>query len=1486
MSLDLTFKSVCDTIKKQGKEDAKLLEAVDSLLGLALICSPVVLGPTAAALLPTLAVKNELVKIGKSVFEKLTKKKDEDYLLRYETMRTAYGLLVFTSFFDALDARIPDALRTEIGLLESEKAFLVKEGVRKSSAREASDKVCSVQDTTVSTVALAFPHPTETLAEQCARQSKLWAQMSQGFLEFVQKLAFWEKADAKKHATLLAGLDKIEEEAAKRFEAQYFELTRKFEDFAVWANLQAHKGTKTLIGELSDYVKQHAKLSAPSAQTIDVGFANLRDVVLSIPQSLRTEQATEIAESFNKYYQARINEPILDDKDISDENGPRLSFPKICDAFVPQAFRVLRRASSKSRGLEDEATWNELPRRDDLGGFLLSYLTSPYSTETPLLILGHPGSGKSLLTTILSAQLMSKQFTAIRVPLREVNADADIQTQIEEFIQKISGVSLDSWINLRSQFKNCPPVVILDGYDELLQASGQVFASYIMDAQRFQQHQTEQGWPVRIIITSRVTLIDKAAVPVGSTIVRLLEFNEEQRACWTDIWNTSNAGYFREAKIKQFVLPSAKDRGAEKILNLAEQPLLLLMLALYDSQDNQLAKSKGLVRTKLYDSLLRRFVIRERGKEKGFNDTKAKEREKALSIEMQRLGVAALGMYNRRKVHILSAELDDDLAFFKLEREVAAKSGKALSQADLLLGSFFFVHKSKAQHSSGAEDTHEESSAFEFLHNTFGEFLTADFIIRRAVAQVKELRALEANDALTSVVEDKLGTADGFGRDWFASLVYTPLFTRPVILEMIREWAPHVLRAHSLPEDGFVETLDKIVLNQTKRLLSKREMPQIMRKETAQEGYRVPFGDHPLVGHIAIYSINLILLRLVSGKEPFMFDESEIASHEDGARPWDRLMNIWRSWFSLGNLNGLTAIMVADRSEKRIKVAAKDKFQAQETTGKLQEFYNVALSLGDDVSASIAGFYLFDPMAESAKELAKLEKMAQAEGLDLGFPAVLARLHVLAWSFDESPQQFAEFAQRALEQALYGRRDHIESICHAIARTLEQSRVRRHRGMDPGQAFRKIFDPRFAVELARRDARSARVLFGLVRRLHDSEWAFEFTRRFLDVFTHKGLLFAKGAESDSGDYVELLLLFREIRGSGSLSRYAHWSDMYQKFFDRMFDPRQLLELSDLNPEGALAYLQILRELGGGRYFEEFFARRMPPEEFFERIFHPRQLLELSEHNLEGALAYLQILRELVGGRFFEEFLAQRMPPEEFFDRFLHPRQLLELSERNLEGALAYLQILRELGGGRFFEEFLAQRMPPEEFLMRFFHPRQLLELSDLNPEGALAYLQILRELGGGRYFEEFLAQRLPPEEFFDRFLHPRQLLELSDLNPEGALAYLQILRELGGGRYFEEIAGRQMTQNLIDLMFDVTRIKHFPGVRIERLAVLLAIARLSNSDQAIRKLSQIMQDYFASSPSRKNQLLNLPITALPDLRWFAEQGDSEEIRSFVEKLSN
>jgi len=1475
MNLDLTFKSVCETIKKQGKSDTKLIDGVDQLLGLAMICSPVVLGPTAAAILPTLAVKNELTKIGKSVFEKLTKKKDEEYVLRHETMRTAYGLLVFTSFFDALDFRLAPALRSEIKLLGNEKVSLAKEAIEKVKSKNKHDvAIDDIYDAPVSNWPFAFPHPTETLADQRQRQVKLWKQMTKGFVDFVQKLAFWGGADEKKKARLLAGLDKVDADAAERFEAQYFELARKYEDFAVWANLQAHKNTKALIDGLSDYVKNHAKLCTTSEKAIDVGFSKLREAVLSIPETLRIKQAKEIAASLNAHYQARINEPIIEDKETDEGDKPRLSFPKVAEAFVPQAFRVLRQ-SSKSRRLEEESTWSGFPRRNDLGAFLLSYLSSPYSTEAPLLVLGHPGSGKSLLTTIMSARLTSRHFTAIRVPLREVNADADIVSQIEDAIRRVTGVSFDSWIKLSSLFKNCPPIVILDGYDELLQASGQVFASYIKDAQRFQEREAEQGRPLRVIITSRVTLIDKAAVPVGATIVRLLEFDHKQRECWCAIWNKTNAGYFRDAGIEKFALPSETESGAGGILSLAEQPLLLLMLALYDSQQNQLRASKGLDRTKLYDSLLRRFVIRERGKEKGFSDAKQKEQEKALTTEMQRLGVAALGMYNRRKVHILAPELDDDIAFFKLEREVIAKPGKALSQADLLLGSFFFVHKSKAQHISGAEETHEETAAFEFLHNTFGEFLAADFMLRRAIAQVQSLRAAESNEALRSLLEKMMGTADGLERDWFASLVYTPLFTRPVIMEMIREWAPHVLKENVLSNEEFVASLEKIILNQVKRLLNKREMPQIMRKETAQEGYRVPFGDHPLIGHIAIYSINLILLRLITGKQPFVFDESDIASHEDGTRPWDRLMYIWRSWFALANLNGLTAVMLASRKSSILTVSAKSKFLAEEAKSKLEECHNVAVSLGDNVAAGVTGLFLFDPTTDSPEKLASLEERLGSEGFDLGLAISVAKLQVLARRFPDAEQEFAKYGKIAVEQTFRStRRDQTNYICIVIVRAFEQNLNGGLRAAKLTRVFRNIFQPDFVAEIAVREPRCAQIIFALSRQLHDYEWIYEFARSFFDDMFHR----MAPLESDGFASVqpfEWVRLFREIGAIGDVSRFTGRRGLHPEHFDRIFHPRRLLEIIDRNPDAGLAYIRIMRELGGVRDFERYVDGEMG-NEFLKHTFHPHRLLEKVERNPEVAVTYLQILRELRGGRTFEMFIASGMGLDPV-DRLVDASHVLALSDSNPEAAIAYLQLVKELSGGRDLDRFSESHIGPELF-GRLFHPRRILEMSDLNPEGAIAALQLLRDLAGEQGFEKSVASELALE-LFSRLFHPRHIVDLSERNPKVALAYLQLMRELDGGRYFQTFLDSGMAPELFNRLLRPRSLMERSEWQLSTFAFWLACGRQYQSPRLTQALTEALMDAVRHGLDARHIFSLLPISSLPDLRWLVDESDIPELRA-------
>jgi hypothetical protein len=209
MTLDLTFKQVCELVKKDAKKDPKLIEAVDNLLGLALICAPLVIGPEMAALLPALAVKNEIIKVGKFVFEKLSKGKDDDYVSKQQRMQIAYGLLSFTAFFEALDTQIPKELRDAIRLLASEKQQLAASSGPRSGPREReSTDLCQSQDRAnpLADLGLAFPHPTESLAQQIERHATLWKQMGEGFQQFTQNLASWKSLGEKDQAKIRAAI--------------------------------------------------------------------------------------------------------------------------------------------------------------------------------------------------------------------------------------------------------------------------------------------------------------------------------------------------------------------------------------------------------------------------------------------------------------------------------------------------------------------------------------------------------------------------------------------------------------------------------------------------------------------------------------------------------------------------------------------------------------------------------------------------------------------------------------------------------------------------------------------------------------------------------------------------------------------------------------------------------------------------------------------------------------------------------------------------------------------------------------------------------------------------------------------------------------------------------------------------------------------------------------------------------------------------------
>jgi hypothetical protein len=544
LALDLTFQQVKEFLKK---DQPTLIDTADRLLGLTLVCSPLVLGPIAAPLLGLVAVKNELTKAGVALFNAVARKKDSDFLAHQERLKAAYTLICYTAYFEAVDRQLPSGFRSRLSLAAEDRAAIAK-SYDKSTQSAVSGGHASKTSSAKHGPLVSFPHPIQSLEDQKTELKSLYAHLSQGLIDFLEKLAIWEQCPASERDEVLKSLNAVPEIALAVYEAQYSELATQFEDFGVWANLHEHAATREIVQRLSTYVKERAVMAAEANNSIDIGFQKLQATVEQIPCLYDSARANDIVDALKRHYEARVNEPIIEDKYEPEEGKPRLSFPRIKEAFIPQSYRALV-YQPQMRRLESEETWKSVPSRQDLGAFLLSYLSSPYSIEAPLIILGHPGSGKSLLTKVLSASLLSDQYTPIRVALREVDSEASIPSQVEQYINTITADKIDSWARFSSQFKNSPPVIILDGYDELLQASGKVFSGYLKDARNFQRSETEQGRPVRMIITSRLTLIDKASIPEGATILRLLDFDSRQRDAWTTIWKTRIKSTLRAAHL-------------------------------------------------------------------------------------------------------------------------------------------------------------------------------------------------------------------------------------------------------------------------------------------------------------------------------------------------------------------------------------------------------------------------------------------------------------------------------------------------------------------------------------------------------------------------------------------------------------------------------------------------------------------------------------------------------------------------------------------------------------------------------------------------------------------------------------------------------------------------------------------------------------------------------------------------------------------------
>ncbi|MEV6030572.1 hypothetical protein AB0L65_05455 [Nonomuraea sp. NPDC052116] len=767
------------------------------------------LGVGTLGLWDLIEAKNELVKVGNDLLGRWRDwRSDKVWRSRTERLEAAHAILVVTAYLEALeDFELPFDLK-DLRFGKDEQRVVMR-------MRE-----------------IPCPAPHRPFERNVNQIKFTYTWFGSDMLDFIVQLDLRDRLRDHEWETVRATFDDtgLVEEALRRYTDSYRRLAVDVPEFAFWAGQVDHQATREGLAELRRLLGMITSGAALPAQL----------------------------ETVSRLHRAALTRPVAETGHVP----TGMELPTLDQAYLAPRYKVAETTASDDPSAE--SWWEEAEVREDLAGFLAGFLAGRGATERPLVVLGQPGAGKSVLTKVLAARLSQESFLPIRVPLREVSAGADIQQQIEQAIYQLSGERLQ-WPDVARAAGGVLPVVFLDGFDELLQATGVRQTDYLEQVARFQQRESDAGRAVAVIVTSRTAVANRASFPEGTCVVSLAPFDQQQIAHWLRIWNNANADYFQQRGLLRLT-PDVVSRQAA----LAGQPLLLLMLALYDADSNALHSAAELGQAELYERLVRRFVEREL--------EKAHPRAEVAGLverELVHLACVAFSMFNRGRQWATSAEFDQDLKALKLvPAEAGAGFAAPLSSGDLAPGKFFFVHEARATRDE------EVLHTYEFLHATFGEFLIA-----RLVAALLNEIVGAANSVLREVDDGLLRTL----------LSWATLSTRRPVIVFLQEL--------SKPE------WQRLIVRLLRRLESRDEPPYRYRPWEAGPQRR-----------FAYYSANLVLLALVCGDLPA---SALMPGHEPVIREWRGYALLWRSQCAPEEWTSLTSMIntIPEHTDMALRLA-------------------------------------------------------------------------------------------------------------------------------------------------------------------------------------------------------------------------------------------------------------------------------------------------------------------------------------------------------------------------------------------------------------------------------------------------------------------------------------------------------------------------------------------------------------------------------------